>query len=217
MKRYLATLLVFSTTLTGTMFAQDTANTRDKTKRGAIIGAVAGGVLGAVVGNNRGSGNAKRGAIIGTVAGTAIGAGIGAYMDKQERELRQIEGLEVRRTDDDELNVVVKNEILFDYNSSSLRSGSKSTIREMSDVFERYGDTTIAIEGHTDSVGSASYNERLSARRAGSVSSYLRNLGVDSGRLDTIAQGESDPRASNSTASGRQLNRRVEIRIRANS
>lgn len=217
MKRYLATLLVVSTTFTGTMFAQDTANTRDKTKRGAIIGAVAGGVLGAVVGNNRGSGNAKRGAIVGTVAGTAIGAGIGAYMDKQERELRQIEGLEVRRTDDDELNVVVKNEILFDYNSSSLRSASRDTIREMSDVFERYSDTTIAIEGHTDSVGSASYNERLSSRRAGSVASYLRNLGVDRGRLDTIAQGESDPRASNSTASGRQLNRRVEIRVRANS
>ena len=217
MKRYLASLLIFTTAFTGTLVAQDTAAARDKTKRGAIIGAVAGGVLGAVVGNNRGSGNAKRGAVVGAVAGTAIGAGIGAYMDKQERELRQIEGVEVRRTDDDELNVIVKNDILFDYNSSSLRSASKDTISEMADVFERYADTTIAVEGHTDSTGSAAYNERLSARRAGSVASYLRNLGVDGYRLDTIAQGESEPRASNSTASGRQLNRRVEIHIRANS
>lgn len=217
MKQYLAVTLMFSMIFAGTSFAQDTASRRDKTKRGAVIGAVAGGVLGAVVGNNRGSGNAKRGAVVGAVAGTAIGAGIGAYMDKQERELRQIEGLEVRRTDDDELSVVVKNDILFDYNSSKLRSSSRDTIREMADVFERYADTTIEVEGHTDSVGSAAYNQRLSARRAASVATYLRNLGVDSYRIDTIARGESDPRASNSTASGRQLNRRVEINVRANS
>lgn len=217
MKRYLSLFLMFLMTFSGTLFAQDVATKRDKTKRGAIIGAVAGGVLGAVVGNNRGSGNAKRGAAIGAVAGTAIGAGIGAYMDKQERELRQIEGVDVYRTDEDELNVVVNNEILFDYNSAALRSSSKSTIREMAEVFDKYGDTTIQVEGHTDSRGSESYNRALSARRASSVASYLRNLGVDGYRVETEAYGESQPRASNSTASGRQQNRRVEIHVRANS
>ena len=213
MKKFVAVILILSFATFG--FAADPATTRDKTKRGAIIGAVAGSVLGAVVGNNTGSGKSKRGAIVGAVAGTAIGAGIGAYMDKQERELRQIEGIDVYRTDDDELNVVVRNEVLFDYNSTGLRSGSKSTLREMAQVFDRYDDTRIRIEGHADSTGSSSYNERLSERRASSVASYLENLGVGDSRLDTVGFGESRPRSSNSTSSGRQQNRRVEIKVKA--
>lgn len=213
MKKFVAVILALSFSTYG--FAADPATTRDKTKRGAIIGAVAGSVLGAVVGNNTGSGKAKRGAIVGAVAGTAIGAGIGAYMDKQERELRQIEGIDVYRTDDDELNVVVRNEVLFDYNSTGLRSSSKSTLREMAQVFERYNDTRISVEGHADSTGSASYNERLSERRAASVAGYLENLGVDGYRVDPVGFGESRPRSSNSSASGRQKNRRVEIKVKA--
>jgi outer membrane protein OmpA-like peptidoglycan-associated protein len=136
-------------------------------------------------------------------------------MDKQERELRQIEGIDVYRTDEDELNVVVKNEVLFDYDSSALRSASRSALSEMADVFEKYSQTTIAVEGHADSTGSEAYNQRLSERRASSVSSYLRSMGVDGYRLDEIGFGESRPRASNGSASGRQQNRRVEIKIRA--
>lgn len=215
MKRIVATLLI--TMMSVPVWAQsDPATTRDKTRRGAIIGAVAGGVLGAVVGNNRGSGDAKKGAAIGAVAGTAIGAGIGAYMDRQERELRRIDGLEVERTADNELNVVMNNEVLFDYDSASLRSESRSSLREMADVFDRYAKTTISVEGHTDSRGSDSYNHRLSQRRADSVARYLETLGVDSYRVDTVAWGESKPVAGNGTADGRQMNRRVEIKIRAN-
>lgn len=214
MKRLLALLTIL--TFSGSLLAADPATTRDKTRKGAVIGAVAGGVLGAVIGNNRGSGNAKRGAVVGAVAGTAIGAGVGAYMDKQERELRQIEGIDVQRTADDELNVVVRNEVLFDFNSSALRSSSKESLREMARVFDRYSDTTIAVEGHTDSIGSTSYNQRLSVRRANRVANYLEAIGVDGSRLDTYGMGESDPRASNSTASGRQQNRRVEIHVKAN-
>ena len=81
----------------------------------------------------------------------------------------------------------------------------------MAEVFDKYSRTTIEVEGHTDSIGSTSYNKDLSVRRASSVSRYLRNLGVDGERLDIVGRGESDPRASNETARGRQLNRRVEI------
>jgi len=214
MKQFIAVFTIL-TMVAGSAIAQDKATSRDKTRRGAAIGAVSGAVLGAVVGNNRGGGDAKKGAIIGAVAGTAIGAGIGAYMDKQERELRQIEGVEVRRTGEDELSVTVKNEVLFDYDSSALRSASKESIREMARVFDRYDRTAILVEGHTDSRGSASYNKRLSQRRANSVARYLDSLGVDEDRLDARAQGESDPRASNATSSGRQLNRRVEIKVKA--
>lgn len=214
MKKYLAVFMI--ATLAAPMaFAADNSTRRDKTVKGAIIGTIAGGVLGAVVGNNRASGDAKRGATRGAIVGAVAGTAIGAMMDKQERELRQIEGLDVTRTSDDEINVVVENEVLFDFDSAALRTSSRNSLREMADVFSRYDDTTISVEGHTDSRGTAAYNQRLSQRRANSVANYLESLGLDDYRLDTVAHGESQPVASNSTAGGRQMNRRVELHVKA--
>jgi outer membrane protein OmpA-like peptidoglycan-associated protein len=216
MKQLIATMLV--ALLVGTTaYAGDVATDRDKTKKGAAIGAIGGAIVGAVIGNNRGHHSSKRGAVVGTVAGGIAGAVVGAMMDKQERALRQIDGVNVTRTDEDDLKVTVRNEVLFDYNSAGLRSASRTALQEMAEVFNKYPNTTIAVEGHTDSTGSASYNERLSERRASSVANYLEDLGVRSSRLDTIGYGESQPRATNDTASGRQLNRRVEIKIHGNA
>jgi outer membrane protein OmpA-like peptidoglycan-associated protein len=218
MKRFMSYLLIFAlATMSSTAFAADEATRRDKTAKGAAIGGVAGAIAGAIIHNNRGSGNAKRGAVIGGVVGAATGGIIGAMMDKQERELRQIEGIDVARTDEDELRVTVRNEILFDFNSAGLRSASRDELREMADVFNKYNDTTIAVQGHTDSVGSDAYNQRLSERRASTVANYLEDLGVRGSRIDAYGYGESKPRTSNSSASGRQQNRRVEIYVRANS
>jgi outer membrane protein OmpA-like peptidoglycan-associated protein len=215
MNKVIAYTLILALVAT-TGFA-DVASERDKTKKGAVIGGVAGAVAGAILGNNRGKGNAARGAVIGGVVGTTAGVVIGHMMDKQERELRQIEGVDVTRVDDDELKVSVRNEVLFDTGSASLRSASRTSLREMADVFEKYGDTTIVVAGHTDSVGSDSYNRSLSNRRASSVANYLEDLGVRGSRIDAVGYGESQPRASNSSASGRQQNRRVELRVRANA
>jgi outer membrane protein OmpA-like peptidoglycan-associated protein len=215
MKRFFAAMLI--ALLATSAFAADPATTRDKTRKGAVIGGVAGAIVGGVLGNNRGSGNAKRGAVIGGVVGAASGAIVGAMMDKQERELRQIEGVNVTRVGDDELKVTVRNEVLFDFDSAGLRSASRDSLQEMASVFERYPDTTIMVEGHTDSTGSAAYNNRLSQRRASTVESYLQNVGVRSSRIESIGYGESQPRATNGTASGRQMNRRVEIHVRANA
>jgi outer membrane protein OmpA-like peptidoglycan-associated protein len=215
MKKLLAstlTVLLFATT---TVFAQ--TDDHAKAKKGAIIGGIAGAIAGGVISNNRNGHSGKRGAIVGGLAGTAAGAIVGAMMDKQERQLRQIQGVDVTRTADNELKVTVKNDVLFDYNSAGLRSASRSSLREMANVFEQYPNTTIAVEGFTDSTGSAAYNERLSERRASSVANYLENLGVNGSRVETIGYGESRPRATNNTASGRQLNRRVEIHVRANA
>ncbi len=214
MKKLIAIMLI--SFLSTAAFA-DVASERDKTRKGAVIGGVAGAIAGAIIHNNRGSGNAKRGAAIGGVVGAATGAIVGAMMDRQERELRQIEGIDVTRTDEDELKVTVRNDILFDFDSSALRSSSRDELREMAEVFNRYDDTTIDVQGHTDSVGSASYNKRLSVRRASSVANYLENLGVSGSRIDAFGYGESRPKASNGSSSGRQLNRRVEIFVRANS
>ncbi|HYO78911.1 MAG TPA: OmpA family protein [Thermoanaerobaculia bacterium] len=212
MKQFIASLLI---ALMATTAFADVATSRDKTKKGAVIGGVAGAIAGAIIHNNRGSGNAKRGAVVGGVVGAATGAIVGAMMDKQERELRQIEGIDVTRTDEDELKVTVNNEILFDFNSAALRSSSRDELREMADVFEKYRDTTIVVAGHTDSVGSASYNDRLSDRRADAVANFLVNQGVRGSRIDAVGHGESRPKTSNSTSSGRQQNRRVELFVRA--
>jgi len=215
MKKYIAMILTVLLAALPT-FAQ-TVDDHSKAKKGAVIGGVAGAIAGAVIGNNRGHHSSKRGAVVGGIAGTAAGAIVGAMMDKQERELRQIQGVDVTRTAPDEVSVTVKNEVLFDFNSSALRPASRDSLRDMANVFQKYADTTLYVEGHTDSIGSASYNKRLSLRRADSVANYLEELGVRSGRVNTYGYGKSQPRATNSTAAGRQLNRRVEIHVRANA
>ena len=214
MKKFLAAILI---AFMSTAAFADVASERDKTKKGAVIGGVAGAIAGAIIHNNRGSGNAKRGAVVGGVVGAATGAIVGAMMDKQERALRQIDGIDVTRTSEDELKVTVRNEILFDFNSASLRGSSRDELREMANVFNKYNDTTIVVAGHTDSVGSTAYNQRLSDRRASTVSNYLEDIGVRGSRLDAVGYGESRPKSSNSTASGRQQNRRVELYVRANN
>jgi len=184
-----------------------------KTKRGAVIGAVIGGVAGAVIGNQ--SGRNRTGAVVGAAAGAAVGAAVGRRMDKQEQELRQIEGVEVSRPSEGEIEVRLTNDILFDYDSAALRSASRTTLNELADNFAQYPDNQITVEGHTDSTGSDAYNQRLSERRASSVADYLIESGVPSRDVIVYGYGESDPKASNDTAEGRQLNRRVEIHIRA--
>ncbi|MGA8810492.1 MAG: hypothetical protein WB973_21685, partial [Thermoanaerobaculia bacterium] len=111
MKKLLAstlTVLLFATT---TVFAQ--TDDHAKAKKGAIIGGIAGALAGGVISNNRNGHSGKRGAIVGGLAGTAAGAIVGAMMDKQERQLRQIQGVDVTRTADNELKVTVKNDVLF--------------------------------------------------------------------------------------------------------
>jgi outer membrane protein OmpA-like peptidoglycan-associated protein len=215
MKRLIAIMLISMLAAAPTLSANP--DTRDKTIKGAAIGAAAGAVAGAIIHNNKKSSTAKRGAVIGGVAGGAAGAIVGAMMDRQERELRQIEGLDVYRTGEGELKVTMRNEVLFDFDSSALRSASRSELREMAGVFNRYSDTSIVVEGHTDSIGTDAYNQRLSVRRASAVANFLQDQGVRGSRIDAYGYGESRPRASNGTASGRQQNRRVEIYVRANA
>src|SRR5438045_1520531 len=144
MKKYLASILTVLLVAT-TGFAQ-TVDEHAKAKKGAAIGAAAGAIVGAVIGNNKGHHSAKRGAVAGVLAGGAAGAIVGAMMDKQERDLRQIQGVDVTRTAPDELKVTVRNDVLFDFNSSALRSASRDSLREMAGVFEKYPNTTISVQ-----------------------------------------------------------------------
>lgn len=198
-------------------FAMACATTGDdpnrKTKRGAAIGAAAGAIAGAVLGNQ--SGNNRTGAVIGAAAGAAVGAAVGRRMDKQEQELRQIEGVEVTRPSEGEISVRLTNDILFDLDSSALRGASRTTLNELATNFQQYPDNRIIVEGHTDATGSDAHNQSLSEARAANVADYLIERGVSAGNIIVYGYGESRPKSTNDTAEGRQLNRRVEIHIQA--
>lgn len=207
----------FSVLILIALFAFACATTTDdpnrKTKRGAAIGAAAGAIAGAVIGNQ--SGNNRTGAVVGAAAGAAVGAAVGRRMDKQEQELRQIEGVEVTRPSEGEISVRLTNDILFDTNSSALRSASRTTLNDLANNFRQYPDNLLVVEGHTDSTGTDQYNQRLSEQRASSVADYLIDNGVRASAITVYGFGESRPKSSNDTAEGRQANRRVEIHIRA--
>ena len=206
-----------SVLLLATLFAAACASTdpndpNAKAKRGAGIGAAAGAVVGAIIGNQAG-GQGRTGAAVGAVIGAAIGGAEGHRMDQQQKELQQIPGVEVTRPSENEISINLTNDILFDYNSYALRQESKATLQNLADNFRKYPDEQIAVEGHTDAVGSHDYNQRLSEQRADGVRNYLVDQGVNGQRVTSIGFGETRPKASNDTPEGRQLNRRVEIHV----
>lgn len=211
MIRKLTVLAVFLLFLTACVTTDDP---NAKTKKGAGIGAAVGAVAGAIIGNQ--GGNPATGAAIGAAIGAGVGAGVGHNMDKQQQELQQIEGVEVTRPAEDELNIELKNDVLFDVDSAALRPESQSMLKDMAGVFSRYPDQTISVEGHADSTGSEEHNQILSEKRAASVSDYLVDSGVNASRILSRGFGEMRPKASNDTPEGRQLNRRVEIHVKAN-
>ena len=207
----------FSVLLLATLFVAAYATSQDdpnaKAKRGAGVGAATGAVVGAIIGNQ--SGNNRTGAVVGAAAGAAIGAAVGHRMDQQQKELQQIPGVEVTRPSEGEIAVQLTNDILFDFNSADLRPESRATLRDLASNFQRYPDETVRVEGHTDNVGRPEYNQTLSERRAYSVKDYLVSSGMPSSRITAVGYGETRPKATNDTPEGRQLNRRVEIHIRA--
>jgi len=193
---------------------------RNNTAVGAVIGAVAGAVIGAQIDDD---GNRDRGILVGAAAGAAAGAGIGAYMDRQEEEFRAAleeeqrrSEIEIERVRDDLLKLTFDSEVTFDFDSALVKSSFQGSLDKVSGVIQKYGSDAEVV-GHTDSVGSEIYNLKLSERRAMSVKIYLLEHGVDMQRLSSEGKGELEPRDTNETASGRQLNRRVEIFVRPNA
>ncbi len=182
--------------------------------QGGAIGAAAGGVIGGVVGNA--AGNTAVGAIIGAAIGGTAGALIGNYMDQQAEEIeKDIEGAKVERIGEG-IKITFDSGILFAVNSSNLTDVAKTNIGNLSKILNKYKDTEVLVEGHTDATGTDEYNQSLSERRASSVSGYATGIGVDAGRFKAVGYGEKQPIADNSTVDGRNQNRRVEIAIYAN-
>lgn len=207
----LSRLSIFALILTLPFIGCDSIS---KTAKGTAIGAAAGALAGAVIG--KAAGNTTNGAIIGAAVGGASGAAIGNYMDRQSRELEEdLEGAKVERVGEG-IKITFDSGILFDVNSYQLKDASRENIAELSEILQKYEDTNIMFSGYTDNTGSEEYNQKLSEDRAKAVAEYAAFTGVDAERMTIIGYGESDPVADNSTATGRQQNRRVEIGIWAN-
>jgi outer membrane protein OmpA-like peptidoglycan-associated protein len=112
--------------------------------------------------------------------------------------------------------VRVELDVKFDFDKSVVKSESLGDIQNLADFMKQYPQTTTVVEGHTDSVGTDAYNQKLSERRAGAVRDVLVNkLGVSGGRVESVGYGESRPVADNATDAGRAINRRVEAAVEA--
>lgn len=183
----------------------------NNTARGAAIGAAAGGLIGILIAD--GDDNAK-GVLIGATIGGMAGSIIGSYMDKHAKQLKKDLGKDakVERVGESIL-VTFDSGVLFDVDSYALKSKTRATLDDMTETIKKYDDTELVVMGHTDNTGSHDHNQNLSEDRARSVSSYLRQKGVVSSRLTNKGFGETKPVSNNTSASGRQLNRRVEIAI----
>jgi outer membrane protein OmpA-like peptidoglycan-associated protein len=186
----------------------------NKKTRGAVIGGSGGAILGGLIGHA--AGNTVLGAIIGAAVGGVAGGVIGNYMDKQAAEMqRDIKGAEIQRIGEG-IKITFDSGILFDVDKSDLRTISKTSLAELAKILNKYPDTNILIEGHTDNTGSNDHNMILSKDRAQSVALYLATSEVKSARFSITGYGEMQPIVTNDTPAGQQKNRRVDIAIIAN-
>ncbi|MBK1635513.1 OmpA family protein [Rhodovulum adriaticum] len=192
----------------------NTGDPKQRTKEGVAIGAGLGALTGILLGDNKR--DRRTGAIVGAVGGAIAGGVIGERLDRQAAELRQDFGsdeISVVNTGS-ELVVTMPQDILFATDSAAVRADLRADLQVLARSLGRYPDTTVDVIGHTDNTGAASYNQDLSARRAGAVSAVLTGAGVDTTRIRSFGRGEDEPVASNLTPEGRAQNRRVEIVIR---
>lgn len=183
-----------------------------RTVIGAGIGAIGGYLLGDLIGGRSDRTERILGAGIGAVAGGAIGQ----YMDRQEQELkRRTEGTGVvveRRGD--ELVLTMPSGITFAHDRYDIQPQFQPVLNEVAQTLAAYPSTMIDVYGHTDSTGTAEYNQGLSERRAAAVAAYLGARGVQPVRIATRGFGETQLLVNPETSEAdRQANRRVEIRI----
>ena len=184
----------------------------------AKVGAAVGAVAGAVIGHQIDDGSGKW---VGAAVGALAGGAVGHYMDNQQREFeaalqdeRDANQLEIERLRDDTLKLTVDSEVSFDFNRYDIKPAFRPSLDKLAELLVKYDRTVVHVVGHTDSIGSEAYNQTLSEQRALAVGDYLATYGVPRQRLRTEGRGEREPRDTNATEAGRQLNRRVELFVK---
>lgn len=225
MKRFISNTTLFAACITLLCTGCNSTKKMNNTQKGAVIGAAGGAVIGGVIGNNVGKkSNTVLGAIIGAAVGGAAGAVIGRKMDKQAEAIKnEVPGAEVTRVGEG-INVTFadnpdgsKGGVFFATNMSNINANSKLALDKLVQIFNNYPETNILIEGHTDNVGDAAYNESLSQKRAAAVGEFLKAAKIDPARLTIKWYGETQPKVDNDNDANKALNRRVEFGITANS
>lgn len=185
-----------------------------KATKGAIIGGTGGAILGRIIGNA--AGNKTLGTIIGAAVGGTVGAVIGNKMDKQAEEIKkEVPNAKVERVGEG-IVVEFNSKILFGFDKSDLTADARKNLSDLVTILNKYPDTNIEIQGHTDNKGTEEYNQALSERRASAVASFLTSNAISIQRISTNGFGETAPKYTNETEEGMAQNRRVEFLISAN-
>ena len=216
MKKIIVTLSAISLSMAGLSGCANMNETQRDTGMGAAIGAVAGGLIGAATAG----GNKGKSAATGAAIGAALGAG-GGYlwsqnMQKQRAEMEQATagtGIGISQTTDNQLKVDIPADVSFDVGRYAIKPNMRPVLDRLASTLNQHPVTTVTIIGHTDSTGSDAVNDPLAVHRAASTRDYLVQRGVSAQRIAVDGRGSRQPVADNSTASGRAMNRRVEIFI----
>lgn len=215
---YLMYLKTSRLTVLLTPFLLVSACAVDDPNRRAKMGAGAGAVAGAVLGHQV---NQKQGRFFGAAVGALAGGVVGDYMDKQQKEFedklaeeQRQNALQIERLQDNTLKLSLNSEVSFDFDRADIKPTFQPSLNKLADVLKRYDRTLISVVGHTDNRGSDEYNMKLSQRRAENVLAYLTEQGMSRDRLYSEGRGETQPRDSNDTETGRQINRRVEVFVK---
>jgi outer membrane protein OmpA-like peptidoglycan-associated protein len=188
------------------------SETQRGTAQGAAIGAAAGAVLSSVTG-----GKAGTGALIGGAVGAVAGNVWSRNMEEKRRAMEQATqgtGVEVTRTEDNQLKLAVPSDISFALNSAAIEPRLRPVLDAFAGGLGQQHGLLVRVIGHTDNTGSDAINNPLSLRRAESVRSYLEDRGVAASRIEVAGRGSHEPLVANDTAENRAKNRRVEIFLR---
>jgi outer membrane protein OmpA-like peptidoglycan-associated protein len=201
-----AVALILATAVAGCATPEGATDNRAS---GALLGAASGAALGNLIGGN------SRGTLIGAATGAALGGLIGNQLDRQAAELRQgLEGSGAGVTNTgSQLVVNLPEAVTFDTGSALVQPGFRDELAVVAQNLLANPNSTIEVVGHTDTVGTAAYNQSLSERRARAVADVLIAGGVPAWRIGVRGMGFNQPVATNDTEAGRAANRRVEIVI----
>lgn len=208
----LSRMAVIGSTLVLLSACADMSDEQRRTATGAAIGAATGAVISSATG-----GKAGVGAVVGGALGAVAGNVWSRHMEEQKRAMEQATqgtGVEVTRTNDNQLKLNVPSDLSFDVGRADIKPELRNVLDQFANGLKAQPATLVRIVGHTDSTGTDAVNERLSVQRAESVKGYLEDRGVSGSRVEAVGRGEREPVADNGTAEGRAKNRRVEIFLR---
>ena len=193
---------------TSSPFLDETGSVNSKTK-GTAGGAAAGALLGQIIGKD------TKGTLIGAAAGGLLGTAVGSSMQRQENEFRSVlanSGVGIVNTGNSIL-LTLPGGLTFKTNQAQIKPEFARPLNSIAYVLNNYPSSRIRIVGYTDNTGSYNYNLNLSQQRAYSVRNYLISQGVSPERMNALGMGPDMPVASNETAAGREMNRRVTIEV----